>query len=681
MAYQVLARKWRPTRFSEVVGQEHVTTTLENAIRTGRLAHAFLFCGPRGVGKTTTARILAKCLNCETATDGPVAEPCNQCSSCQETAEGRSLDILEIDGASNRGIDEIRDLRENVRYAPSGGRAKVYIIDEVHMLTKEAFNALLKTLEEPPPSVYFVFATTEIHKVPATIRSRCQRYDFHRIATEQIEATLAQLAKSEKFDADPMALKELARSAEGGLRDAQSLLDQAAAVGQGKITLEGVRSLLGEAEEEAMLAIVQAASDGDTGAAFVRLQELLDRGLDPGRVATSLTQALRDLLVVQTAPKNATSLGVRADLEDDYRAVAKSLSVAKLTALLSLASRTVSDLRRSARPRLTLEVALARMSRLQDSGELSELAERVERLRRELGGDGGGDPALRPPPPPSGAPSSSGSPQGGAAPPATRTSGKTTAKKPASPPPATSRSGSPSGASASGRASRKPAWEEDVPPEEPPLPDGPPPASLDEAEAPRRSARPRASRTAAAPVVAAREEAAGDFATDAAAAADSDIPESALPSSAPADRVAPGDPAAAPASATASAAAELWKGLLARVSQRKTMLGSFLEHGAATDWDGDTLSTVFENNYYEGMVKRHENFSIVHEELKALVGGPATLRVRVGAVPRSGRAAGSAAAEEDATPKPTNPRDLLDDNPGLKRAIHDLGGQLMQGGS
>ncbi len=182
MSYQVLARRWRPRRFDEIVGQEHVTKTLANAIRAGRLAHAFLFCGPRGVGKTTTARVLAKCLNCETAKDGPVVDPCNQCTACAEIDSGASLDVLEIDGASNRGIDEIRDLRENVRYAPSGGRAKVYIIDEVHMLTKEAFNALLKTLEEPPPGVYFVFATTEPHKIPATIRSRCQRYDFHRIA-------------------------------------------------------------------------------------------------------------------------------------------------------------------------------------------------------------------------------------------------------------------------------------------------------------------------------------------------------------------------------------------------------------------------------------------------------------------------------------------------------------------
>jgi DNA polymerase-3 subunit gamma/tau len=380
VAYQVLARRWRPQKFGEVVGQEHVTRTLGNAIRAGRLAHAFLFCGPRGVGKTTTARILAKCLNCETAQDGPVPEPCDRCESCREIVRGVSLDVLEIDGASNRGIDEIRDLRENVRYAPSAGRAKVYIIDEVHMLTKEAFNALLKTLEEPPPSVYFVFATTESHKVPATIRSRCQRFDFHRVSTTDIVETLKRLAEKERIDVEPDAFVELARHAEGGLRDAESLLDQAAAVGDGKVTVEGLRSLLGEAEDEVVLSIVDAIVRADAGDAFARLAELLDRGMDPGRVAVALTQALRDLLVVQAAGERSEALGVSAELADALRRLGREVSGTKLTALLTLASRTVADLRRSGRPRLVLEVALARMCRLADPGEMADLVRRVEAL-------------------------------------------------------------------------------------------------------------------------------------------------------------------------------------------------------------------------------------------------------------------------------------------------------------
>jgi DNA polymerase-3 subunit gamma/tau len=380
VAYEVLARRWRPQKFGDVVGQEHVTRTLGNAIRAGRLAHAFLFCGPRGVGKTTTARILAKCLNCETAKDGPVPDPCDRCESCREIVRGVSLDVLEIDGASNRGIDEIRDLRENVRYAPSGGRAKVYIIDEVHMLTKEAFNALLKTLEEPPPSVYFVFATTESHKVPATIRSRCQPFDFHRVSNADIVETLKRLAAKEGIEVEPEAFAELARHAEGGLRDAESLLDQAASVGDGTVTVEGLRSLLGEAEDEVVLSIVEAIVRADAGEAFSRLAELLDRGMDPGRVAVALTQALRDLLVVQAAGERSEALGVSADLADELRRLGREVSGEKLTALLALASRTVSELRRTGRPRLVLEVALARMCRLADPGEMADLVRRVEAL-------------------------------------------------------------------------------------------------------------------------------------------------------------------------------------------------------------------------------------------------------------------------------------------------------------
>ncbi len=619
MAYQVLARKWRPQRFADVVGQDHVTTTLANAIKAGRLAHGFLFCGPRGVGKTTTARILAKCLNCETAQDGPVAEPCNECNRCLEIGEGRSLDVLEIDGASNRGIDEIRDLRENVRYAPSGGRAKVYIIDEVHMLTKEAFNALLKTLEEPPPGVYFVFATTEVHRVPSTIRSRCQRYDFHRISTDRIRETLENLVQNESFEADPEALQELARSAEGGLRDAQSLLDQAAAVGDGKITLEGVRSLLGEAEEESTLAIIEAATSGDTGNAFERLQELLDRGLDPARVATSLAQTYRDLLVAASAPDGGATLGVRADLVDEYRRIAGTMSVAKLTALLTLAGRTVADLRRNARPRLTLEIALARMSRLEDPGEIESLVARLEELRRTLGDDDGGSPAARPPAPPA-----SGGPEAPAPPPKPERPKKSTPSR------ASGQTGK------SSKSERSPRASASAPPD-----DLPPPPT----EAPPEFA--------AEPPVASRG---------------------------PATR-----PAASGEASLASAPPELqelWKATLGRVARRKPMLGSFLEHGAPVSVDGESLHAIFENDYYEGMVLRRENLALIQEELSGASGRPLLLKAKVGALPIG---AGRSASDDPEPAKKQEPRDqpldLLDANPGLKRVIHDLGGQLLPGGS
>lgn len=580
LAYQVLARRWRPQRFEEVVGQEHVTRTLANAIRAGRLAHAFLFCGPRGVGKTTTARILAKCLNCEKAADGPVPDPCNECPACREIASGRSLDVLEIDGASNRGIDEIRDLRENVRYAPSAGRAKVYIIDEVHMLTKEAFNALLKTLEEPPSGVYFVFATTEPHKVPATIRSRCQTYEFHRIPPETIARTLAALAAKEGFDVEPAALAELARQADGGLRDAQSLLDQAVAVAEGGVTLEGLRRLLGEAAGETYLHVVERTAAGDAGGAFEELQQLLERGMDPGRIAVALTATLRDLLVVQTAPDSAVSLGVRADSLEEFRRVAAGVSGAKLTALLALASRTVSELRRSPRPRLTLEVALARMSRLEEPGDLAELAARLDALG-----------AVE-------APAPQGAGPGG---------------------------GTPS------RAAPSPA------------------------RTARRSRAERGGHEGGAPSARFVEE------TTPAASPASDPPVAVAP--APVAPVVEGK------------LADVWSQLLQRVRGRKVMLASFLERGVPEALDDEALVAVFDNNYYEGMVNRRENLAVIHEELTSLFGHRLRFKVRMGALP-----AGARPATEEAPRAAARPRDLLQDNPGLRRVVHDLGGQVLRDG-
>jgi DNA polymerase-3 subunit gamma/tau len=569
VAYQVLARRWRPRRFDEVVGQEHVTRTLGNAIKKRRLAHAFLFAGPRGVGKTTTARILARCLNCESAKDGPVVDPCNACAACEEIAAGRSLDVLEIDGASNRGIDEIRDLRENVRYAPSAGRAKVYIIDEVHMLTKEAFNALLKTLEEPPDGVYFVFATTEAHKVPPTIRSRCQQYDFHRISDTTIAETLARLAEREKLSVEPEALLELARHADGGLRDAESLLDQAAAVGEGTVTSEGLRQLLGEAADSSYLEIVERAAAGDPGGALRALAALLERGMDPGRIAVSLTQTLRDLLVVRAAPGDAAALGVRRDLVEELARVGEGVSAAKLTALLTLASRTVAELRRSSRPRLTLEVALARMSRLADPGEIADLAARLD----GLGGSGGSGPRR--------------TPDAGSAPPAPRA--RESAPRSARPGPA-----------------REPG------------PAEPRSSFADEEDE--------------APVATALE---------------------------PSQPAVPGR------------VGQVWSELLERVRGRKVMLASFLEHGAPEALEDDALVAVFDNNYYEGMVGRRENLAVIAEELSAILGQPRSLRIRMGVVPGK---------RVEADPQKVRGRDLLAENPGLSRVVHELGGQVVPDG-
>src|SRR6476620_7636305 len=298
MAYQVIARKYRPQRFSDVVGQEHVSQTLSNAIAQKRIAHAYLFCGPRGTGKTTIARIFAKCLNC---TGGPNANFDDNDPRCQEIAEGRSLDVLEIDAASNRGIDEIRGLRETVKYAPASSKFKVYIIDEVHMLTKEAFNALLKTLEEPPEHVKFMFATTEPEKVLPTILSRCQRFDLRRIPSSLIVKHLGAIAALEKVQIDEAALYAIARGAEGGMRDAESTLDQLISFCGNKIVEADVLSMFGLAARAQILTMVTAILNGEVEVVLRELNDLAQNGKDLGRLLTDLLGHFRNLLIYQVA--------------------------------------------------------------------------------------------------------------------------------------------------------------------------------------------------------------------------------------------------------------------------------------------------------------------------------------------------------------------------------------------
>src|ERR1051326_1935593 len=285
MAYQVIARKYRPQRFSDVIGQEHVTQTLSNAIQQKRIAHAYLFCGPRGTGKTTIARIFAKCLNC---TNGPRVEFDDEDPRCIEIAEGRSLDVIEIDGASNRGIEEIRELRDTVKYAPAASKFKIYIIDEVHMLTKEAFNALLKTLEEPPAHVKFMFATTEPDKVLPTILSRCQRFDLRRIPAVLISKHLAHIAKQEKVSIEDTALHAIARGADGGMRDAESALDQLISFCGDKIEENDVLSMFGLAAQRQVVDLSRAVLSGEVESALRQLNELTRHGKDLGRLLSDL---------------------------------------------------------------------------------------------------------------------------------------------------------------------------------------------------------------------------------------------------------------------------------------------------------------------------------------------------------------------------------------------------------
>src|SRR5438094_4402825 len=307
MSYQVIARKYRPQRFSDVVGQEHVTQTLANAIRQNRIAHAYLFCGPRGTGKTTIARIFAKCLNCE---GGPKADFDDNDPRCREIADGRSLDVLEIDGASNRGIEEIRELRDTVKYAPATSKFKIYIIDEVHMLTKEAFNALLKTLEEPPAHVKFMFATTEPEKVLPTILSRCQRFDLRRIPTALISKQLAFIAGKEKVKIDQAALHAIARGAEGAMRDAESTLDQLISFCGEKIEEADVLSMFGLTAQNQLLEMSRAVLAGEVEGALRQLNELANHGKDLGRLLSDLLSHFRNLLIYQVSKGDLKMLEV-----------------------------------------------------------------------------------------------------------------------------------------------------------------------------------------------------------------------------------------------------------------------------------------------------------------------------------------------------------------------------------
>ena len=374
MSYLVLARKWRPSTFSEVIGQDHVVKTLQNSLMKERSSHAYLFTGPRGIGKTSIARILSKALNCSAA---PTAEPCNECESCVDISADRHLDVLEIDGASNRGIDEIRALREKVGYASSRGGKKIYIIDEVHQITRDAFNALLKTLEEPPPNVVFIFATTEPQKVPDTIDSRCQRFDFRRVAFEKVIDQLRKVAEAEKIKIEDAALYHIARKADGSIRDSQSILDQMISYAEEEITVRDTEEVLGIVPQEILIELMRIIKESRTGSVFPFVAELQEKAYDYYDFILEFITFLRNILMVKTSSEYHELKQLPTDILHALRELAGQFSVGDISRILKIVEETERDLRHPVFPRITVESALVRMTGLASTVEISSLISKI----------------------------------------------------------------------------------------------------------------------------------------------------------------------------------------------------------------------------------------------------------------------------------------------------------------
>ncbi len=377
MSYLVLARKWRPQTFHDLTGQEHVTLTLKNAIESGRVAHAFLFTGARGVGKTSSARILAKTLNCER---GPTTEPCNDCPACKEITEGNSVDVMEIDGASNNGVDEIRELRDNVKYLPSNSRYKIFIIDEVHMLSNSAFNALLKTLEEPPPHIKFIFATTEPHKVPVTILSRCQRFDFKRIPLIMITARLRFILDQEKIVMSDAAVTMVARKGDGSMRDALSALDQVLAFCGDTVEDTDVIALLGVVDRVMLITAMNSVFERNAGVLVDIIRTVADSGYNMRHFCHEFIDLMRTLLLLKAAPSTADLLDLSDRELAESRELAARSDLLTIQRCLAILLKTDADLAHSSHARLLMEMAMIRMATLAPTVPVDQLLERLKAL-------------------------------------------------------------------------------------------------------------------------------------------------------------------------------------------------------------------------------------------------------------------------------------------------------------
>ncbi|MCH1627853.1 DNA polymerase III subunit gamma/tau [Fredinandcohnia quinoae] len=386
MAYQALYRVFRPQSFQDVVGQEHITKTLQNALLQEKFSHAYLFSGPRGTGKTSAAKIFAKAVNCERS---PISEPCNECPACKGITDGSISDVIEIDAASNNGVDEIRDIRDKVKYAPSVVRYKVYIIDEVHMLSIGAFNALLKTLEEPPRHVIFILATTEPHKIPLTIISRCQRFDFRRITSQAMVGRMKTIIEAEKVNVDDSALHVIARAAEGGMRDALSLLDQAISFSDESVHLEDVLAITGAVSQSFLTSLVNAIRDKDVRTALKTLDDLMNHGKDPMRFIEDLIFYYRDMLLYQTAPQLEEVLE-RVMVDEEFVQLAQSIGNNEIYEIIDILNQAQQEMKWTNHPRIFLEVALVKLTQIEGAQngtsmpQVDTLLNRISHLESEL---------------------------------------------------------------------------------------------------------------------------------------------------------------------------------------------------------------------------------------------------------------------------------------------------------
>jgi DNA polymerase-3 subunit gamma/tau len=379
MSYQVIARKYRPQRFEDIIGQEHITKTLQNAITAGRLHHAYLFTGIRGIGKTTLARIFSKILNCKEPQLSPFPDPCNKCQSCNDITNGSSIDVQEIDGASNTGVDDVREIRERVKFLPVSGKYKIYIIDEVHMLSTAAFNALLKTLEEPPAHVIFILATTEAHKIPATILSRCQRYDFRRIPVLKIVETLREIAKTENVTADDVALEVIAEEAEGSMRDAESLFDQAIAYSGKNLTVDHLKELLGFLDQKQLAEIVRAIISKDSAKAIAISDELFKSGENLTRFASQLLDLFHGLLIAKSCKGDIS--GIKKLNLAILKEIEPKVTLEECQQWFNIIYKGIEDLARTKFPKTIFDVMLINMTVIRPVVAIDRLIERLDSIQ------------------------------------------------------------------------------------------------------------------------------------------------------------------------------------------------------------------------------------------------------------------------------------------------------------